>query len=395
MPSPAASSEPGSAPRAVFLSYARDDTAAAQRIAEALRSQGIEVWFDQSELRGGDAWDAKIRQQIADCALFLPVISRQTQKRSKGYFRLEWKLAVEQTHQMLAGVPFLVPVVVDDTLEKGATVPEEFLRVQWIRLAEALPTPQFIETVKRLLSGTTSSSAASAGSPMGMGPLADDRTGIGSRTSPRKRWGLAAVLAMIAIGVGLWRFGAGSHSKGASAAGLPVIVLMDTPYATHVYDPATLQSGGTNADDITDLLRGLPVKIVKETTSGLWRREQQVIEENPALIVIHRSCFDSFPDDQNLVIYPLVDNKLVAFMGYVATLNPRTKFIVYSRHSWENAEIAAKWKKDATERFPVLAGKLETWRVPLDRATFRNPVTGQELKDSVQHALGLSELADK
>lgn len=30
---------------------------AAQRICEALRTAGIEVWFDQSELRGGDAWD--------------------------------------------------------------------------------------------------------------------------------------------------------------------------------------------------------------------------------------------------------------------------------------------------------------------------------------------------
>jgi hypothetical protein len=36
---------------AVFLSYAREDTAAAQRIAEALRSHGVEVWFDQNELR--------------------------------------------------------------------------------------------------------------------------------------------------------------------------------------------------------------------------------------------------------------------------------------------------------------------------------------------------------
>jgi hypothetical protein len=47
---------------AVFLSYASQDAAAALRICEALRAAGIEVWFDQSELRGGDAWDASIRQ---------------------------------------------------------------------------------------------------------------------------------------------------------------------------------------------------------------------------------------------------------------------------------------------------------------------------------------------
>src|SRR5471030_360334 len=83
--------------KAVFISYAREDTAAAQRIAEALRSHGVEVWFDQNELRGGDAWDAKIRKQIDACTLIIPIISRHTEDRSKGYFRLEWKLAVEQT----------------------------------------------------------------------------------------------------------------------------------------------------------------------------------------------------------------------------------------------------------------------------------------------------------
>jgi hypothetical protein len=42
---------------AVFLSYASQDAEAAQKICEALRAGGIQVWFDQSELRGGDAWD--------------------------------------------------------------------------------------------------------------------------------------------------------------------------------------------------------------------------------------------------------------------------------------------------------------------------------------------------
>ena len=48
---------------------------------EALRAAGVEVWFDQSELVGGDAWDAKIRKQIAECALFVPVISAPSRRR--------------------------------------------------------------------------------------------------------------------------------------------------------------------------------------------------------------------------------------------------------------------------------------------------------------------------
>ena len=89
--------------KAVFLSYASQDAEATQHLCNALRAAGIEVWFDQSELRGGDAWDASIRRQIKSCALFVPVISRNTHARGEGYFRLEWKLAVDRSHLMASG----------------------------------------------------------------------------------------------------------------------------------------------------------------------------------------------------------------------------------------------------------------------------------------------------
>src|SRR5262245_18259618 len=101
--------------KAVFISYASQDGEAVKRICETLRAGGIEVWFDQAELVGGDAWDRKIRRQIKECALFMPVISRSTQARLEGYFRLEWKLAAERTHTMAEAKPFLMPVVIDDT----------------------------------------------------------------------------------------------------------------------------------------------------------------------------------------------------------------------------------------------------------------------------------------
>lgn len=54
------------------------------------RNAGIEVWFDRSELRGGDARDTAIRKQIKACTLFIPVISANAHARIEGYFRLEW-----------------------------------------------------------------------------------------------------------------------------------------------------------------------------------------------------------------------------------------------------------------------------------------------------------------
>src|SRR5262249_3847760 len=111
---------------AVFLSYASQDAEAARRICEGLRDAGIEVWFEQSELRGGDVWDRQIRKQIHDCVLFVPVISAHTDARREGYFRREWKLAVDRTADMAEDVPFLLPAVVDDTSDAAARVPDRF-----------------------------------------------------------------------------------------------------------------------------------------------------------------------------------------------------------------------------------------------------------------------------
>lgn len=83
--------------RAVFLSYTSQDLEIARRIFAALHAAGIEVWFDRSQLRGGDAWDQKIRREIYECYLFVPVISSSTAARREGYFRLEWDLADQRT----------------------------------------------------------------------------------------------------------------------------------------------------------------------------------------------------------------------------------------------------------------------------------------------------------
>jgi hypothetical protein len=140
--------------KAVFLSYASQDAEAAKRIAEALRTAGVEVWFDQNELRGGDAWDQKIRRQIKECALFVPVISANTDARPEGYFRLEWKLAVDRSHLLADDHPFLFPIVVGDMHDATARVPEKFREVQWTRVRLDESPAELAARVARLLGGS-------------------------------------------------------------------------------------------------------------------------------------------------------------------------------------------------------------------------------------------------
>ena len=138
---------------AVFLSYASQDAEAAKRICDALRAAGVEVWFDQNELVGGDAWDQKIRKQIRECALLIPIISKTTQARREAYFRLEWKLADERTHLMAKGTPFLLPVTIDETNDREALVPDAFLAIQWTKAPGGEVPAAFVARVKKLLEG--------------------------------------------------------------------------------------------------------------------------------------------------------------------------------------------------------------------------------------------------
>jgi len=139
------------ADNAVFISYARDDLAAVQRLKAGLDAAGVVAWFDLDRLESGDDFNRKIRGNIARCSYFVPVISAVTQRRVEGWFRREWNWAVDRTHGMAEGAAFILPVCIDDTPEAGALVPDIFLKAQWARLPGGELTPEFARRLQGLL----------------------------------------------------------------------------------------------------------------------------------------------------------------------------------------------------------------------------------------------------
>ena len=210
---------------AVFLSYASEDAVAAERLAGTLRTVGIEVWFDRNALRGGDLWDATIRKQIRQCALFVPLISDHVRTRPEGYFRLEWKLAVDRSHLMDAEHPFIVPVAIDSTSDQVERIPDKFREAQWTRAPDGVPPPGFAERVATLLRIATAADRSGGGASRTArhrpetperaaetaGAAATDRppapAAVGRRWHLAAGLGLAAVVALMAGGLLAYRYG--------------------------------------------------------------------------------------------------------------------------------------------------------------------------------------------
>lgn len=137
--------------RAIFISYASQDIARVQPLRDALVAAGLDVWFDKGRLQGGEDFDHSIKRRIRDCSVFVPVISRVTQNRPEGYFRLEWNLGVERAKLIADTIPFILPVALDPIREDAALVPERFRQVHWTLIASGTPTQEFVDRLSAII----------------------------------------------------------------------------------------------------------------------------------------------------------------------------------------------------------------------------------------------------
>ena len=137
---------------AVFISYAREDLQAVQRLKAGLDAAGIKTWFDLDRLEGGDDYDRKIQRNIARCSYFIPVVSATTERRLEGYFRREWSYAIDRSRNIAEGALFILPICIDDTNAAGAHVPEKFKALHITRLAGGEVSGEFARHLHDFLS---------------------------------------------------------------------------------------------------------------------------------------------------------------------------------------------------------------------------------------------------
>lgn len=240
---------------------------------------------------------------------------------------------------------------------------------------------------------------------------------------PSQRWGQASELrealreeAQPEIGIGgkrkaLWPWLAGAamlllaaclyyYSTQAKATALPVVVLMDTSAPKGVYDAETRARSGTNADDLSDALQDLPIALHKEMLGVGWNREEQLLKQDPRLILIHRSSFvhalkAEFSQDPSVEekfesrLTQIGRDKMESILGYIARTNKETRFLVYSR-DW-SPESQKRWLATLVGRFPHLEGRVTPFEAGShkDGASFRQPLIESRVRETVRATLQL------
>jgi DNA/RNA endonuclease G (NUC1) len=120
----------------VFISYARKDEEIARNVAETLRSEGFEVWFDSS-IYAGATWESMLISTLSSAKAILVLWSKRSVKRP--WVIKEAKMAMDTRR--------LVPVKIDD-----CELPPRFATVQTAMMPGWTGTGHHPE-LERLLAG--------------------------------------------------------------------------------------------------------------------------------------------------------------------------------------------------------------------------------------------------
>ncbi len=75
-----------------FISYSREDSEFALRLAQDLRAEGADIWMDQLDIKMGDRWDRKVEQALKKCAGLILIMSPTSVKSDNVLDELDYAL---------------------------------------------------------------------------------------------------------------------------------------------------------------------------------------------------------------------------------------------------------------------------------------------------------------
>lgn len=96
----------------IFISYASEDFSTAWQIFTRLREAGLNVWLDNDKLKVSDRYDDRIRNAIAQCRVFIPLLTPTVAENLEAgvhrYYQDEWDWAAGENSN-IAFFPIIIP----------------------------------------------------------------------------------------------------------------------------------------------------------------------------------------------------------------------------------------------------------------------------------------------
>jgi len=166
----------------------------------------------------------------------------------------------------------------------------------------------------------------------------------------------------------------------------PTVLLMDSHLKDVVYCDRSKEIGASNADDIINLIKDLPINVGTVSTNLEWMDYQRVIDMKPNLIVVHASAF--YRETKAIK----GNTRLLDFLDSLKGTG--IKVIVYTRGVGKHSE------PDAQKRFDNIVRKLDDPELAknaklyqLDKVQdpcFRNPDVGSRFVKEIKEILALN-----
>lgn len=117
--------------KTVFISYAREDSAEADRLYRDLKKRGARAWIDKEEIRAGMHWKLAISKAIKNNRFFIPMFSSKSVSKV-GYVNKELRYALDVLDNYRETDIYIIPVRLDN-----CEIPSE--RLEGIHYADLFP----------------------------------------------------------------------------------------------------------------------------------------------------------------------------------------------------------------------------------------------------------------
>lgn len=129
-------------PLKVFLCHASADKPKVRKFYRYLKKHGIQPWFDEIDLIGGQDWQIEIPKALSTSDAIIICLTKNSADK-EGYIQNEIKFALDKALGMPEGRIFLIPVKFEE-----CEVPFSLRRYQWVDLTIEAGYSKMMQSLK-------------------------------------------------------------------------------------------------------------------------------------------------------------------------------------------------------------------------------------------------------